>query len=164
MTHPLQVDAGLLIRSMSAEDLPQVMAIESASFGSPWSANHFMDELNNRDLSIPLVLVRDQIIVAYAVVWIILDECHVANIAVHPEFRRGGLGDRLMRHIVTVACERACARIMLEVRSSNAPAIGLYERHGFERVGIRKNYYHDGFLKTEDAILMDRDLAGSRTV
>lgn len=163
MSSAHEVLAAATIRAMKAEDLDQVMAIETGSFGSPWSRTHFMDELNNPDLSIPLVVDNDGIITGYLVVWIILDECHVANIAVHPEWRRCGVGRRLMERAVEAGRERGSTRIMLEVRASNTAAIRLYESYGFVRVGIRKNYYHDGFLKTEDGILMDLDLTGGKT-
>jgi ribosomal-protein-alanine N-acetyltransferase len=147
-----------VIRPMRLEDLDRVMAIERSSFDHPWTVNNFLDEFKNPDLSIQLVLECDGQIMAYAVIWIVLDECHLANIAVCPEFRRRGVSEILLTEIIRIAKEKKCAKVMLEVRRSNKPAIQLYEKFHFERVGVRKNYYHDGFMKSEDAVLMDLDL------
>jgi ribosomal-protein-alanine N-acetyltransferase len=146
------------IRPMEFRDLNDVMIIEVSSFATPWGRQHFLDELANPDISIPLVLESGKKIVAYAVLWIILDECHLANIAVSPDYRKMGLAVFFLEHIKRLAREKRCGRIMLEVRKSNLDAIHLYERFRFYRVGVRKHYYHDGFMQTEDAILMDLDL------
>ena len=159
MTEQNDIDvARLTVRPMLFRDLDEVMVIECSSFGTPWSRQHFLDELANPDISVPLVMDDGKKIIAYAVLWIILDECHLANIAVSPAYRRKGIAGFFLNFIRGQAIERKCSRIMLEVRKSNHDAIRLYERFNYYRVGIRKNYYHDGFLRTEDAILMDLDL------
>ncbi len=148
----------LNIRPMVHDDIHDVMLIEVSSFASPWGRQHFLDELANPDISIPLVAEYGKKIIAYAVLWIILDECHLANIAVSPDYRKKGIAGFFLGHIRQKALEKKCTRIMLEVRKSNHDAIRLYERFHFYRVGVRKHYYHDGFMQTEDAILMDLDL------
>lgn len=148
----------LIIRPMTAEDIADVMQIELSSFVTPWGRQHFLDELANPDLSSPLVVVEGKKIIAYAVLWFILDECHLANIAVSPDYRRRGVARFIMRHIIRMAKDKACTRVMLEVRKSNKEALMLYEKLSFVKTGVRRNYYHDGFAKTEDAILMDLDL------
>lgn len=147
-----------LIRLMRPEDLEQVMVIERSSFESPWTRNNFFDEFKNSDLSTQLVMEVDGQIIAFAIVWIIMDECHLANIAVHPDFRRRGVAEILLDKIIEIAREKKCIKIMLEVRKSNEAAIELYTKYRFEKVGIRKNYYHDGFMRQEDAVLMDLNL------
>ncbi|MCB0833683.1 MAG: ribosomal protein S18-alanine N-acetyltransferase [Bacteroidetes bacterium] len=146
------------IRLMRPEDIDQVMAIENLSFDSPWTKNNFLDEFKNSDLSTQLVIELDGRIAAFAIVWIIIDECHLANIAVHPDVRRGGLGRLFLARILEMARERKCKQMMLEVRKSNKSALELYRQFGFYMVGARKNYYHDGFLRYEDAVLMNLDL------
>lgn len=148
----------LNIRPMVKEDLADVLQIELSSYITPWGRQHFLDELANPDLSSPLVVEAGKKIIAYAVLWFILDECHLANIAVSPDYRRMGVARYLMRQIIRMARERHSSRIMLEVRKSNKEAIALYESLHFVKTGVRRNYYHDGFVKTEDAILMDLDL------
>lgn len=147
-----------LIRLMRPEDLDQVMAIERTSFESPWTKNNFFDEFKNSDLSTQLVMEFDSRIIAFTIVWIIMDECHLANIAVHPDCRRMGVAEILLNKVISIAREKNCKKIMLEVRKSNTPAIQLYFKYHFEKVGVRKNYYHDGFMRQEDAVLMDLNL------
>ncbi len=159
MTDPIMTDLNMLIiRPMTREDVDTVMLIELASFRSPWGRSHFTDELNNPDLSLPLVMEKDGVMVAFTVMWFIVDECHLANIAVHPDHRRKGYGQRLLEAVIAEARKHSCGRVMLEVRRSNTDAIRMYERNGFKKVGVRKNYYHDGFMQDEDAILMDLEL------
>lgn len=146
------------IRLMRPEDIDQVLAIEHLSFDSPWTKNNFLDEFKNSDLSVQLVAEVDGRIAAFAIVWIIVDECHLANIAVHPDMRRRGLARFFIHRIIDLARERQCKHVMLEVRKSNTAAIELYTGFGFFKVGSRKNYYHDGFLKYEDAVLMNLDI------
>lgn len=147
-----------LIRLMRPEDLDKVMVIERTSFESPWTKNNFFDEFKNSDLSTQLVMELDNRIIAFAIVWIIIDECHLANIAVHPDCRRMGVAEILLNKVISIAREKNCKKIMLEVRKSNTPAIQLYNKYRFEKVGVRKNYYHDGFMLQEDAVLMDLNL------
>ncbi len=157
MIDPLQ------FRELSIGDIDAIVRIEHSSFETPWSRRQFEDEFNNRDLTLPVGAECNGRLIAYAFLWIILDECHLANIAVDPEWRRKGIGRALMGRTIEIARERNCVKMMLEVRKSNRSAIALYEQSGFHKVGIRKHYYRDGFLRTEDAVLMNLDLsAGAR--
>lgn len=155
---PVYIRNHSTLRAMASADLDDVLSIERSSFDNPWSKNNFLDEFQNSDLSIQMVLEIDLKVIAYAVIWVVLDECHLANIAVHPDFRRLGISEILVKRIIEIASEKKCAKMMLEVRRSNEPAIQLYRKFQFEKVGLRKDYYHDGFMKSEDAILMDLDL------
>lgn len=91
-------------------------------------------------------------VVGYALFWHVADEVHLLNVAVAPAHRRRGLGRALLEELVRYAREHAAAKIFLEVRVSNTPAIQLYEAFGFERLDVRKRYYADG----EDALDMMR--------
>lgn len=149
----------LQFRELKIDDIDAILQIEKSSFETPWSRRQFEDEFNNRDLTIPVGAEVSGRLTAYAFLWIIMDECHLANIAVHPEWRRKGIGRELLGQVVEIAREKNCVKMMLEVRKSNRSAIALYEQSGFHKVGIRKHYYRDGFLRTEDAVLMDLDLS-----
>lgn len=155
MIAPVNILENITVRPVSESDLDEIMLIEGACFHSPWTRQNFLEEFKNSDLSIPLGIEYEKKIIAYAFIWILLDECHLANIAVHPDYRRMGLAKLMIDKIITIARARGCAKIMLEVRKSNREAIELYVQYGFLKVGVRKNYYNDGFLRSEDAILMD---------
>lgn len=136
---------------MRQEDLDHVIEIESASFPTPWSRNAFASELFHNSRACYLVASVGERVVGYIGTWLILDEAHVTNIAVHPDYRRQGIGETLLRSMMTVAASRGAKRMTLEVRVSNRPAQRLYEKLGFARIGLRRGYYHDN---NEDAIIM----------
>ena len=140
-----------VIRAMRLEDLPEVMVIERASFPTPWSEKAFRGELTANDYAHYIVAELDGRVVGYGGMWIVFEEGHVTNIAVHPDYRRRGVGRRLLEALIQRAAERGCDRMTLEVRKSNTPAQQLYRSFGFEPRGIRKGYYTD---TNEDAIVM----------
>ena len=137
------------IRRMREEDLPAVRAIEALSFSNPWSDNTFRGEIQNTSVSFPMVVVRrpgdravaDGEVVAYIIYWQIRDDVQVNNVAVHPDCRGLGLGEALMRYAIARVRESGATFMTLEVRQSNAPALTLYKKLGFEVMGTRKNYY-----------------------
>lgn len=133
------------------EHLPQLTALEQICFpADPWSESVYRAALNNPAVAILLAQGEDGALLGYAVLSTVLDEGNLDNIAVAPEARRQGVADALLSALTAFGREHlAC--LMLEVRSSNAPAIALYEKHGFTAVGRRKNYYD---APREDAILM----------
>ncbi|MDE6590744.1 MAG: ribosomal protein S18-alanine N-acetyltransferase [Oscillospiraceae bacterium] len=136
---------------MTAAHLPQVAALERICFPTdPWSAEIFRAALDNPGVAILLALGEDGAVLGYAVLSVVLDEGNLDNIAVAPEARRRGVADALLSALTGFGRDRLSA-LMLEVRASNAPAIALYEKHGFASVGRRKNYYD---APKEDAILM----------
>ena len=143
---------GWHIRRMDEEDLAEILAIESMSFARPWSRNAFKKELT-KEYSESLVVVNNGSIVGYSIVWIIVDEIHIANIAVHPGWRRRGIGAMLLEHILEG--REGFSSVTLEVRRSNLAARSLYEKYGFHQIGIRKDYYT---LEEEDAVLMAKSL------
>lgn len=139
------------ILPMTAAHLPQVAALEKICFpADPWSLELFQAALDNPNASILLAEGEDGFLLGYAVLSVILDEGNLDNIAVAPAARRRGVADALL-DVLTGFGRENLAALMLEVRASNAPAIALYEKHGFAAVGRRKNYYD---APREDAILM----------
>ncbi len=141
------------IRRMREEDLPAVRAIERLSFSNPWSDNTFRGEIQNTAVSFPMAVVRrpGEEVVGYIVFWQIRDDVQINNIAVHPDCRGLGLGEAMMRYAIARSREAGAAFITLEVRQSNAPALTLYRKLGFEVMGTRKNYYTK---PDEDAYVM----------
>jgi [ribosomal protein S18]-alanine N-acetyltransferase len=144
------------IRRLAACDLDAVVAIETEAFTTPWSADTFVGMLDRETVE-ALVMVDDiGSVLGYAVLWCILDQGELANIAIVPERRRDGLGAWLLRHVVDVARSRGVEKLFLEVRTSNEAAIRLYRRFGFDDVGARRDYYEH---PREDAVVMLATLA-----
>ena len=135
---------------MTPADLDDVMAIERTSFRHPWSSNFFLEELQVACARSILAQVKDQI-VGYVLFWLLPEVIDIHNIAVHPEFRRQGIGQTLLRQVVEQARRRDSSRVTLEVRVSNIAAQKLYESVGFTSQGLRKGYYSDD---GEDALIM----------
>ena len=140
----------LIIRQMSLDDLDEVCAIEDASFSIPWSRNSFTEALADES-NFLFVCVVDGCVVGYVDTWCVLDEATITNIAVREDFRGRGIGAMLLKEALDEAGRRDISAVTLEVRKSNAPAIRLYEKFGFESVGIRPGYYEK---PTEDAVIM----------
>lgn len=136
---------------MTAAHLPAVAALEKVCFpADPWSEALFRAALDNPRVRVLLAQGEDGELLGYAVLSAVLDEGNLDNIAVAPQARRQGVADALLSALTGFGREHlAC--LMLEVRASNAPAMALYEKHGFAAVGRRKNYYE---APREDAILM----------
>ncbi|MCA1061763.1 ribosomal protein S18-alanine N-acetyltransferase [Rossellomorea aquimaris] len=139
------------IRFMTVDDLDAVMEIENQSFSIPWSREAFLNEMEHNHLSTYLVAVEDNKLAGYCGVWLVVDEAHITNVAVLPDFRGRGLGESLMRKIMGIAIEFGARVMTLEVRVSNMPAQHLYRKLGFQDGGIRKRYYSDN---QEDALVM----------
>ncbi|AGL01768.1 ribosomal protein S18-alanine N-acetyltransferase [Desulfoscipio gibsoniae] len=137
---------------MQIKHLDQIMQIENLSFPTPWTKNAFEYELRENDFAHYIVaLAGGRIVAGYAGMWVVLDEAHVTNIAVHRDQRGHGLGIALMLELFKRAIMLGVQRMTLEVRPSNAPARALYAHLGFKEQGLRKNYYSD---TKEDAIIM----------
>ncbi|MGE5397191.1 MAG: ribosomal protein S18-alanine N-acetyltransferase [Chitinophagales bacterium] len=144
----------LVLREMKYKDLDQVLSIEKVSFPVPWSRESYQGELKNI-FATYIVAEEGFLIIGYCGVWCIFDEAHITNIAVHPQRRGKNLGQLLMLKAMETAIAKGAHRMTLEVRPSNERALALYQRLGFEAVGLRKGYYSDN---NEDAIIMDRVL------
>jgi ribosomal-protein-alanine N-acetyltransferase len=139
---------------MRLDDLPAVHEIDLLSFSLPWPERSFRFELTDNPVARCWVAAEDRRVVAMLVLWLIVDEAHIATIAVHPEFRRKGLGERLLVYALNAAREEGARRAFLEVRAGNLGAQDLYNKYGFIVDGLRLKYYKDN---NEDAILMSLD-------
>ena len=146
---------GILLARMQDADLEQVLAVERASFPSPWREEHFMHEMHHNPFAVTRVLRKEGRVLGYACLWLLHGELKINNIAIHPAYRRRGLGQWLLGRLLDLGRQSACHKASLEVRASNEEALALYRRNGFVPVGRRKNYYQ---LEGEDAILMDAPL------
>jgi [ribosomal protein S18]-alanine N-acetyltransferase len=144
----------LTVEPMSIEDIPDVHDIERASFPVPWPPYAFRQELETNRLARYLVCRASDEAVGYAGIWLMVDEAHVTTFAVMPEWRRRGVGARLLLSVLRVAEEAGARVATLEVRLSNMPARQLYHRFGFRPVGVRPRYYSDN---GEDALIMTTD-------
>jgi ribosomal-protein-alanine N-acetyltransferase len=141
----------IVFRFMKEEDIDQVLEIEHASFTTPWSREAFYNELNMNKFAIYIVLEVDKKVVGYCGVWIVIDEAHVTNIAILPEYRGRKFGDALMQQLFEVARSMGAKSMTLEVRVTNYIAQSLYQKFGFQKGGLRKRYYTDN---QEDALVM----------
>jgi [ribosomal protein S18]-alanine N-acetyltransferase len=141
----------ITFRNMTVDDLDEVMEVELKSFTVPWSKEAFFNELTKNQFAHYLIVEVDQRVVGYCGVWIIIDEAHITNIALLPEYRGMKLGEALMAKVMELAREMGALRMTLEVRVSNERAQNLYRKFGFEEGAIRKQYYTDNM---EDAIVM----------
>jgi ribosomal-protein-alanine N-acetyltransferase len=136
------------------EDVKEIIDIELKSFSTPWSSASFYSEISNR-YSINKVVTVDGRICGYICVRCFEDECHLLNLAVHPDFRRRGIATLLLKTVLSLLKEKGCRFIFLEVRTSNTIAQKMYEKLGFSHIGIRKRYYIN---PSEDAIIMAKEL------
>jgi ribosomal-protein-alanine N-acetyltransferase len=143
----------IIIRDARHEDLTDIVRIERLCFSQPWSRGSF-----ERELTLPfsrLAVARvDSSTSGFLCRWLIAHECHILNLAVHPNLRRNGIGSRLLTWAVTEARAKGARFITLEVRRSNFPARSLYRKFQFEERRLRRNYYGPG----EDAVVMERRL------
>lgn len=139
------------VRMMREEDLDSVLEVEQASFTSPWSRESLRYEMSSNTFATYLVITVDERVVGYVGTWLILDEGHITNVAIHPDYRRQGLASDLLEALITLVHQKGCRRITLEVRESNMSAQKLYVSLGFEPFGVRKGYYSDN---GEDAVIM----------
>lgn len=139
------------IETMTLDDIENVVEIENLSFTTPWSQNAFELELRNNKNALYRVIKVNGKAIAYGGMWLLFDEAHITNIAVHPEYRGAGLGNMIMEDMINCCKNAKMSSMTLEVRISNTTAINLYKKYGFIGVATRKGYYQDTH---EDAIIM----------
>lgn len=140
------------METLSLKTLDEVYELEQKCFpDDPWGRLSFENELEN-SLSVFLVAIDEekQKVVAYGGVWLVYDIGEITNIAVHPDYRREGIGKRILSLLIDVCKEKDMSGITLEVRESNTAAKQLYQNEGFVCCGLRKKYYQG----IEDAIIM----------
>ncbi len=142
------------------EDVPQVEAIEAASFEAGWTATAFKREMETNRLARYLVVREPEcgVIVGFAGLWLVVDEAHVVTVAVKPDLRRSGYGRLLVHGLLELAQAERMANATLECRESNEPARRLYGEYGFYEVGRRQRYYADN---NEDAVIMTTEALDS---
>ena len=141
----------LIIRSADKNDVGTMARMDEVCFTVPWSEQSFSDEINQNKLARYLIAEIAGKIAGYTGLWIILDEGHITNVAVHPDYRRRGIARKLVSSLIEAAHTEGARSYTLEVRASNDSAISLYQSLGFKVSGIRKEYYEDD---NEDAIIM----------
>jgi ribosomal-protein-alanine N-acetyltransferase len=140
-----------IIRRACSADIDSLFDIEVKSFTTPWSRTAFEAEMQDNDLACYLVVEEAGKVVAYAGMWLIVDEAHITNVAVLTDYRGKGVGQILMQSMIQAAKERGAVSMTLEVRPSNHAALHLYTKLGFVQRGIRRHYYTDN---KEDALIM----------
>lgn len=143
------------VRPIIEEDVPQIHEIEKACFAMPWSEDSILHDIRENVVARWLVLDDGEgRVLAYAGMWFVLDEAHICNVAVHPDYRGQGYGRKIFTALIELAQENSMSLMTLEVRRSNAAAQALYHSCGFLDVGYRKRYYEDNH---EDALIMYRE-------
>ena len=162
--------AELSFMPMQAADLDEVLKIESVSHIHPWTKGNFSDSLAAGHWAYCIRPQVDQMVKgsyldpavlwAYCILFPAVDELHLLNITVSPHLRKLGLGQRMMAAIEGVAAQQKMPRIILEVRPSNTAAITLYQKLGYEQIGVRKNYYpaNPETGSREDALVMAKSI------
>lgn len=145
----------VILRPMQLDDIPTVVSIDRLSFSLPWSERTYRYELvDNASATLLVAELPDETgarVVGYLGYWMIVDEAHISTLAVHPDHRRNGIGERLLRLALRQAAARGAKSASLEVRVSNDAAIRLYRKYGFQVAGRRVRYYRDN---DEDAYIM----------
>jgi ribosomal-protein-alanine N-acetyltransferase len=141
----------VVIRKMTLDDLEQVVALDQMSFSLPWPARSFQFELTDNPASRSWVAELDGRVVAMLVAWLIVDEIHIATIATHPDFRKQGIGEKILSYTLKSAKDEGAVTSFLEVREGNIAALKMYYKFGYMETGRRIGYYKDN---GEDAILM----------
>jgi ribosomal-protein-alanine N-acetyltransferase len=136
---------------MTLDDLLQVVQIDQSSFSLPWPERSFRFEITDNPASRCWVAETDGCVAGMLVLWLIVDEAHIATLATLKEFRRQGVAKQLLDRALTSAIDEGAVRAFLEVRESNEAALTMYRKYGFVENGRRPRYYKDN---NEDAILM----------
>jgi len=140
------------IAPMQKKDIDDIIKVEEASYGEHhWSKDSFYSELTNNLARYFCAFDEDGKLLGYAGSWLVIDEAHITNIAVMPEYRGKKVGEALLTAIFDECYKNMVKYLTLEVRVSNTPAIGLYEKYNFKSLGTRKGYYQNN---NEDALIM----------
>ena len=143
----------MIILEMNAAHVSQVAALEKICFADPWSEMSIASELQNL-WSYWLVALEDDRVIGYVGSQSSIDEADIMNVAVHPDFRRQRIGEKLALALVEELKALGNHSLALEVRASNEPAISLYQKLGFQQVGLRPKYYR---TPREDALILRKE-------
>lgn len=145
------MNKSLTFRYLNKDDINEILEIEHESFTMPWTKDAFYNELTQNKFAIYIGLEEEGRIIGYSGVWIVIDEAHITNVALLPQYRGRKLGEALMRRVMEISVEMGAKTMTLEVRVSNDIAQSLYRKLGFQNGAIRKNYYTDN---QENALVM----------
>lgn len=140
----------IIIEEMSKEDIDGVAEVEKMCFTTPWTKESFTMEMKN-NLAKYVVAKHGENIVGYGGVWLIVDEGHITNIGVRPDYRGKDVGSLILGNLITLCMKMNIKSMTLEVRKSNEVAKNLYKKFEFKEVGTRPKYYADN---NEDATIM----------
>ena len=134
---------------MSISDLETIQETLTTDFDDFWNISVFKQELQNEH-SQYFIALQDNEIVGFAGIWTAVDDIHITNIVTKKSYRNHGIGTKLLEHLINISKEKHLSSLTLEVNENNTPAISLYEKHHFQKIGQRKNYYK----QNENAIIM----------
>lgn len=140
-----------IVSDLTLKNIDDIVEIEKLSFKTPWTKEAFIYELTRNKCAKYRAIFNNGSVVGYGGMWIMIDEAHITNIAIHPEFRGIGLGNLIMEDLIDEARDNGAHSMTLEVRTGNTAALNLYKKFGFVEVAKRKGYYQD---TGEDAIIM----------
>ncbi|MEC9488586.1 MAG: ribosomal protein S18-alanine N-acetyltransferase [Halanaerobium sp.] len=146
----------MFIDLMQVDDLEEILEIEKESFPSAWSRKAFLFELTKNPYGLYLTLRDEGMVAGYIGAWFLMNYTHITNLAVRESFRGKGYATNLIREIFAQARLRGSYNITLEVRRSNLAAQRLYEKLGFQIIGVKEGYYRDN---REDALVMWKSLS-----
>jgi ribosomal-protein-alanine N-acetyltransferase len=148
-------------RVASKADLDGILALEEAAFNNPTTREWYEAELKRPEVCFIYVLrTADHPVAGFCAFWLVADQAHINQLAVWPELRGRGLGTQLIEAVIAEAAHLGATELTLEVRASNEPALRLYDRAGFQRAGVRKNYYTSPI---EDAYILIRKAVKTRS-
>ena len=147
----------ITIEKMKPEYIDEVYEIDKLSVPIPWSKKSIEEEMNNMLAEFHVAL-EDNKVVGFAMCWFIMDECHIGNVVVHPDYRKQQIATKLINSLLEKCSEHGTKYLLLEVRISNIPAQNLYRKLGFNDLVVRKKYYKNPDGTYEDALIMDRDI------
>ncbi len=144
------------MRPMRQEDLKQVLAIEEAVYPFPWTLGILQDCLHVGYCC--WVVELDETIIGYGVMSVVIDESHILNLCIHPDWQGRGLGRKLIQRLLKIARQHGAEKAFLEVRENNRVALALYDKLGFAEIGRRQNYYPALDGEREDAMVMSLEM------
>ena len=144
-----------VIRRAEQTDVPQLCMLETECFSCPWSETAFSDTMSGDGAVFLVCEGADGKCIGYIGAVCTLDECSVTNVCVSAEYRGQGIGNALMAALEQKVLSCGCNAVLLEVRVSNAAALSMYEKRGYERCGVRRGFYSH---PREDALVMKKEL------
>ena len=141
------------IRDVGPDDIPQIVELEKRCFSLPWTAEQLAAQIKDAQHEFIAAISPDGTVLGYVGMMYVLDEGYISNVATDLPWRRQGIADALIGRLCAICEGLRLSFVSLEVRAGNAPAVALYEKHGFAPVGLRKNYYE---RPREDAVIMTK--------